>query len=138
MTQTLTIGKLATAAGVHVETIRYYQRCGLLAEPPKPLGGQRHYPAAAVERLQFIKRAQALGFTLAEISDLLSLDGTSDCQQASALARHKLALVRQKMADLAAIRCVLESLISQCEQNPGQQHCPVIAEMAGIPCQQIT
>lgn len=111
MQQKLTIGKLAQAAGVHVETIRYYQRQGLLEEPPKPLGGQRHYPATAVQRMTFIKRAQALGFTLAEVDSLLALDGASNCHEARELATHKLVLVRQKITDLHTIEVALEALV---------------------------
>ena len=69
----LTIGRLAQSAGVNVETIRYYQRVGLLKEPEKPAYGYRHYPPDTVARIRFIKRAQQLGFTLEEISELLSL-----------------------------------------------------------------
>jgi MerR family mercuric resistance operon transcriptional regulator len=98
MTQTFTIGKLAQAAGTHVETIRYYQRRGLLSKPVKPHGGQRHYPAAAVQQLQFIKRAQTLGFTLDDVSHLLALDGVNHCQQVRELAAIKLTLIQKKMA----------------------------------------
>lgn len=79
----LTIGRLAAAAGVNVETIRYYQRRGLLDEPNKPFQGYRHYPDDTVKRVRFIKRAQALGFTLEEIAGLLRLDG-GDCCAAAA------------------------------------------------------
>ena len=74
MVTELTIGKLAEAADVNIETIRYYQRRGLLEEPPKPFRGHRRYPPDTVKRVRFIKRAQALGFTLAEVSGLLRLD----------------------------------------------------------------
>jgi hypothetical protein len=77
----LTIGKLAAAAGVNIETIRYYQRRGLLDEPPKPFGGQRRYPLAMAKRVRFIKRAQALGFTLSEIGALLRLDAACACTE---------------------------------------------------------
>ena len=79
MQKELTIGRLAALAGVSVETIRYYQRRGLLAEPRKPLGGHRHYPADVAKRLRFIKRAQTLGFTLEETASLLQLDGADCC-----------------------------------------------------------
>ena len=128
MERKLSIGKLAQAAGVPIETIRYYQRCGLVDTPPKPLGGQRHYPADAVQRLQFIKRAQALGFTLAEVGSLMALDEASNCLEARALAAQKLQLVRQKIADLSTIGLALETLIQQCDQ--GQQVCcPIIGQI---------
>lgn len=81
MATELTIGKLADAAGVNVETIRYYQRRGLLDEPAKPLGGHRRYPVDMVKRLRFIKRAQALGFTLSEVGGLLTLDESCACAE---------------------------------------------------------
>jgi MerR family mercuric resistance operon transcriptional regulator len=131
MQQRLTIGKLAQAAAVHVETIRYYQRLGLLEEPPKPLGGQRHYPAAAAQRLQFIKRSQALGFTLSEVGSLLALDGVGNCAQARELATHKLALIAQKMADLSAMQQTLEALVQQCDEGQHQPGCPIIERILG-------
>ena len=82
----LTIGQLATAAGVNVETIRYYQRLGLLDEPEKPAGGHRRYPAEQVKRLRFIKRAQALGFTLTEVAALLTLEQANACTETRDLA----------------------------------------------------
>lgn len=128
MKRHLTIGKLARAAEVNIETIRYYQRCGLIAIPLKPLGGQRHYPVSAVQRLQFIKREQALGFTLAEIGNLLSLDEVSNCHEGRELAIQKLALVKQKIAGLKGIELALEDLVQQCEK--GQQACcPIITQM---------
>ena len=85
MATELTIGKLADAAGVNVETIRYYQRRGLLDEPAKPLGGHRRYPVDMVKRLRFIKRAQALGFTLSEVGGLLTLDESCACAETRAV-----------------------------------------------------
>lgn len=128
MERQLTIGKLAQAAEVNIETIRYYQRCGLMAIPPKPLGGQRHYSPSAVERLHFIKRAQALGFTLAETGNLLSLNGVNNCHEGRELALQKLALVKQKIADLRGVELALEASIQQCEK--GQQVCcPIISQI---------
>lgn len=89
MLSELTIGKLAKIANVNIETIRYYQRRGLLDEPPKPLGGHRRYSPEQAKRVSFIKRAQALGFTLEEIGRLLSLDAACDCNQARLLALSK-------------------------------------------------
>src|SRR5438876_3640410 len=95
----LSIGAVARAAAVNVETIRYYQRRGLLDEPAKPLGGYRRYSADMSKRVRFIKRAQALGFTLTEVGGLLGLDEACACAETLALAVRKLALIEQKMAD---------------------------------------
>ncbi|MEX6503812.1 Hg(II)-responsive transcriptional regulator [Pseudomonas zhanjiangensis] len=122
----LTIGQLAKAAGVTVETIRYYQRRSLLIEPSKPLGGHRRYPQEMVRRLHFIKRAQALGFTLSEVEDLLALDGASACSATRALAAHKREAIEKKIDDLAAMRGALDRLIRQCDQGGGKAGCPTI------------
>ena len=99
--QGFTIGHLATAAGVNVETIRYYQRIGLIDEPVKPAQGYRRYPAATVERIRFIKRAQELGFSLDEITDLLSLNDR-DCDEARTITEHKQEIIQQRIDDLRA------------------------------------
>ncbi|SDX75686.1 MerR family transcriptional regulator, mercuric resistance operon regulatory protein [Collimonas sp. OK242] len=125
MATELTIGKLAEAAGVNVETIRYYQRRGLLDEPAKPLGGHRRYPADMSKRVRFIKRAQALGFTLSEVGGLLSLDEAHACTDTRALAARKLILIDQKMADLAVMRQMLGGLMQQCVGD-GHAVCPII------------
>ncbi|WP_020681921.1 Hg(II)-responsive transcriptional regulator [Marinobacterium rhizophilum] len=130
MATELTIGKLAEAAKVNVETIRYYQRRGLLDEPPKPLGGYRRYSADQVKRVRFIKRAQMLGFTLSEIGLLLSLDDTSLCHETREMAAHKLAMIEQKMADLSAMRQVLNDLVQQCDAGIGGADCPIIDVLA--------
>ncbi|MBM3105856.1 Hg(II)-responsive transcriptional regulator [Pseudomonas sp. V1] len=131
MSAELTIGKLAKAAGVTVETIRYYQRRGLLAEPTKPLGGHRRYPAEMAKRLRFIKRAQALGFTLSEIVGLLTLNEACACADTRALAARKLILIEQKMAELATMRQVLGELVVQCYAGDGGTPCPIIEVLAG-------
>lgn len=92
--ENLTIGALARAAGVNVETIRYYQRRGLLREPARPHGGIRRYKKADLDRVQFVKAAQRLGFSLREIAELLRLEDGTQCEEASALAEHKLSDVR--------------------------------------------
>jgi MerR family mercuric resistance operon transcriptional regulator len=129
MSAKLTIGKLAKAAGVNIETIRYYQRRGLLDEPTKPMGGHRHYSADDVERLRFIKRAQALGFTLSEVGGLLTLEACA-CKETQALAAHKLAMIEQKMAHLAAMRQVLGELVQQCDSGNDDAACPIINALA--------
>jgi MerR family mercuric resistance operon transcriptional regulator len=130
MSASLSIGKLARAAGVNVETIRYYQRRGLLAQPPKPLGGQRRYPTETARRVRFIKRAQALGFTLDEIGTLLALDRARACAPTRTLAEHKRALLEHKIADLTALHVALEELIQQCDTHRGETKCPIIETLA--------
>ena len=125
MSTGMTIGKLAEAAGVNVETIRYYQRRGLLEEPAKPLYGQRRYSLEQAKRVQFIKRAQALGFTLAEVGQLLLLNEARSCKTTRALAAHKLELIDEKMADLGAVRKALGKLVQQCDAGDGAK-CPII------------
>ncbi len=122
----LTIGKLAGAAGVNIETIRYYQRRGLLDEPPKPLGGHRRYSAEQAKRVSFIKRAQALGFTLDEVGTLLTLDSACGCANTRTLAARKRALIEQKMADLKAMHQALGDLIQQCDAGGSTRSCPII------------
>ncbi len=118
----LTIGKLAQQAGVNVETIRYYQRVGLLQKPVKPLEGYRRYPEAMIARVCFIKRAKDLGFTLKEILELLSLDD-GDCEEVRTLAERKHAIIKQRIDDLHAMLVALDDLIDQCrlhtDNTPG-------------------
>jgi MerR family mercuric resistance operon transcriptional regulator len=120
----LTIGKLAEQAGVNVETIRYYQRRGLLDEPKK-LGGYRRYPSDTAKRVRFIKRAQGLGFTLEEITGLLRLDAAGACAETRELAAHKLALIDEKLAELGAMRRGLAGLLAKCGENQNRA-CPII------------
>ncbi|HEY9097350.1 MAG TPA: Hg(II)-responsive transcriptional regulator [Thiobacillus sp.] len=122
----LTISKLARDASVNVETIRFYQRRGLLAEPVKPLGGIRHYAQADVARVLFIKAAQRIGFTLDEIAQLLNLDDGMHCSEARAIAEHKLEMVREKLADLQRIETALAQLVGRCEASKGKVSCPLI------------
>ena len=129
MTEDLTISKLAQAAGSSVETIRYYQRRGLLDEPAKPPGGHRRYSVAIAKRLRFIKRAQALGFTLTEVGGLLTLDESCACLETRVLAARKLEMIEQKLADLTAIRGVLAELVRQCESGDSAA-CPIIDVLA--------
>ena len=122
----LTIGSLADEAGVNVETIRYYQRRGLMPEPDKPAQGYRRYDATTVKRVRFIKRAQALGFTLEEIGGLLELDEAHACAETRELASHKLEAIETKLADLAAMRRALMTLLRQCDAGAMKGNCPII------------
>ena len=124
--QTTTISGLARAAGVNVETIRFYQRRGLLIEPDKPLGGIRRYGEAEVARMLFIKAAQRIGFTLDEIAQLLQLDDGTRCSEARTIAEHKLADVRQRLQDLQRIEAALAQLVDRCASRRGQVNCPLI------------
>jgi MerR family mercuric resistance operon transcriptional regulator len=121
----LTIGKLAKQANVTIETIRHYQRKGLLIEPEKPVSGYRQYPSEAISRLRFIKRAQQSGFTLKEISELLSLDN-EHCEDVQKLAEQKRQQIDEQIRDLTALRNVLDGLVKGCEQDQSNQHCYLI------------
>lgn len=127
--ENLTIGVFAKAAGVNVETIRFYQRKGLLSEPNKPSGSIRRYGNADVTRVRFVKSAQRLGFSLDEIAELLRLDDGAHCDEASQLAEHKLQDVREKMADLARLEAVLSGLVRACHARKGNVSCPLIASL---------
>ena len=126
MSDILTIGMLAKRGGVHVETIRYYERRDLLDQPSKPDGGFRRYPEEAVKRILFIKRAQALGFTLGEIHDLLALDERKACTETRGIAARKLGMIEKKIADLSKIRKALTRLVRSCDQSEVGTSCPVI------------
>lgn len=127
----LTIGKLAQAAGVHVETIRFYQRKGLLAEPARPLGGVRGYGAAEVARVRFIKSAQRLGFTLDEIAQLLRLADGTQCVEARTIAEQKLAQVRARLSDLRQMETALLAHIQNCATVGNAAPCPLIDALQG-------
>ena len=129
--ENLTIGVFAKAAGVNVETIRFYQRKGLLLEPDKPYGSIRRYGEADVTRVRFVKSAQRLGFSLDEIAELLRLEDGTHCEEASSLAEHKLKDVREKMADLARMEAVLSELVCACHARRGNVSCPLIASLQG-------
>lgn len=125
----LTIGRFAMAGGVTVETVRFYQRKGLLPQPRKPYGGIRRYGAADVTRVQFVKSAQRLGFSLDQIADLLRLEDGTHCEEASGLAQSKLLDVREKLADLARIEAALSALLSACHMRQGSVSCPLISSL---------
>ena len=122
---TMTISRAAEEVGIGVETIRYYQRIGLIEEPEKPLSGYRSYPPETVERLHFILRAKQLGFSLAEIESLLAL-GDGSCRESMLVAQTKLSLIQQKIADLQGLEQVLQRVVDACESNPDTHGCPLI------------
>lgn len=125
----LTIGSLARASGIGVETIRFYQRKGLVPEPQRPLGGIRRYGPTDVARLRFVKSAQQLGFSLDEVADLLRLEDGTHCQEARRLAEHKLADVQAKLARLGRIESALSELIGRCGVTKGRVRCPLITAL---------
>lgn len=129
--QILTIGAFAKAAGVNVETIRFYQRKGLLPEPNRPVGGIRRYGPADVARVRFVKTAQRLGFNLDEVGQLLRLEDGTHCSEAAELAALRLTDVRAKLADLARIEAVLSQLVNECHAKRGKVSCPLIDSLHG-------
>ena len=127
--QDMTIGVLARQAGVNLETIRYYQRRGLLPEPDKPLCGIRRYSDMDVTRIKFIKRAQHLGFTLEEVGALLKLEDGTHCTEARAIAAEKLIDVRKRLDGLRGIEHTLQTLVAECATQRGNVCCPLIASL---------
>lgn len=120
------ISELAHDAGVHVETIRYYQAIDLLPQPGREYGRIRRYGADHLNRVRFIKRAQALGFSLEEVATLLGLSDGEHCAETKALAEKKLAMVEEKLNDLTVIGKVLRGLVSECAKGSRKSGCPII------------
>ena len=123
---TFTIAVLAHRAGVGVETIRFYQRKGLIPKPERPVDGVRRYGPDDVERVHSIKAAQRVGFTLAEIAQLMSLRSGAQRAEARELAERKLGEVRRQLADLQQIESTLVALIGRCNANEPDVPCPMI------------
>jgi MerR family mercuric resistance operon transcriptional regulator len=125
-----TIGRLAANAGVNVETVRYYQRIKLMPVPKRTPGhGARRYRNGELRRLRFIKTAQALGFTLEEVADLIKLDDGTRCSEARDIATRKLVVVREHLRDLQNIERTLAGLVRQCESRRGAVRCPLIERL---------
>jgi len=129
--ENLTIGAFAKAAGVHVETIRFYQRKSLLVEPKRPYGSIRRYGAADVARVKFVKAAQRLGFSLDEIGELLRLEDGTHCSEAAGLATPRLADVRARLDDIMRMEQVLSKLVNECSAHDGHVSCPLIDALHG-------
>lgn len=127
----MTIGELAAAAGVPPATVRYYERRGLLAPAPRTRSGYRVYDADSVRRLRFIKHAQALGFSLEDVQELLALRVTEpgSCTQVEATTREKLGHVRGRLRELRRMERVLVSLLHDCELRQPTDECPVLASL---------
>jgi len=127
----LTIGAFAKAAGVNVETVRFYQRKGLLLEPDRSYGKIRRYGEADVRRVKFVKSAQRLGFSLDQVGELLKLEDGTHCSEAARLAALRLADVRVRLADLTRMEAALAKLVRTCDTRRGQVSCPLIAALHG-------
>jgi len=129
MREGVTIGRLAKAAGVNVETIRYYQRRGLIAEPHKPLGGHRRYPSVVVDEIAFIRRAQQLGFSLAEVKSLMELADGRNLKATRLIAEKKHANLELHIAQLSRMRRRLKSLIDK-SRKAVKGPCPIIEALS--------
>lgn len=129
MKSAMTIGRAAKAAGVNVDTIRYYQRRELLEEPELPAGGQRQYGEDTIRRVRFIKRAQGLGFSLEEVRNLLELEDGDNCSRTRAIALRKLQLIEERIADLSRMRESLGGLVALCSAGKRPKACPIIASL---------
>jgi len=129
----LKLGDLAAAAGVNRETIRYYERRGLVAEPPRSGKGYRLYGADAERRIRFIKQAQALGFTLEEVAELLELrvSATATCADVRERAQQKVADVERRIAALEAMRRTLTGIAAQCHGTGPVGDCPILDALEG-------
>jgi MerR family mercuric resistance operon transcriptional regulator len=126
----MTIGHLARESGVHFETIRYYQRLGLMPIPNRPLRSVRRYGNEAVSRLSFIKRAQALGFSLDEVKLLLHLSAGEHCAETRTLAEQKMQIVKKKISELRGIQAALDQLIHACGTGRKGRGCPIVEKLS--------
>ena len=130
---TLTIGQLAQHAGVGVETVRFYEREGLISEPPRRPSGYRDYPPETVTRIVFIRRAKELGFSLKEISELLELRvrPRRNCAHVKQRADAKITDIDAKIGSLRRMRRALKSLAKACEERTPTTECPILASLDG-------
>jgi len=130
----MTIGQLARQADVSVQTVRYYERRCLLPEPPRSPSGYRQYPGDALRRLRFIRRAQDVGFTLAEIEELLDLrTGTeSQCREAESTAASAIERVDARMSELSRMKTALASLLDSCRNRAPAGDCPLIEALEDL------
>ncbi|MGW6196955.1 MerR family transcriptional regulator [Kribbella sp. NPDC055110] len=121
--------ELADQVGVNTQTLRYYERRGLLEAPPRTVGGYRDYPVSAVDLLRFVKRAQELGFTLDEVEELLHLDGggPDGCDAARALAEHRRDDLAARIADLQRMHDSLSALVETCDLPRADRRCALLA-----------
>jgi MerR family mercuric resistance operon transcriptional regulator len=125
----LTIGALAAQAGVNVETIRFYQRKGIVPVPSRPERGVRNYSKDHVDRVRFIKAAQLWGFTLGEVADLLRLQDGMACDATRRIAEERLAVVTDRMRELRNVAEALRRAIAECRARRGRVSCPLITSV---------
>ena len=132
---TLRTAQVAKLAGVNVETLRFYERKGILPQPPRRSSGYREYPPETVERVRFIKRAQELGFSLKEVQDLLDLKERAGARSGRIrrVAEGKLEEIEQKIRDLEAMKKSLAALLSACDGKKPIASCPIIESLSGCP-----
>jgi Hg(II)-responsive transcriptional regulator len=126
----MTIAAVASEAEVGVETVRYYERRGLIEQPTRKVGAYRRYDSSHVERIRFIKRAQELGFSLEEIEDLLKLQDGTDRRTIRTIATKRLEQIRKRITDLKRMEKTLARALDECE-GEGRPHCPIIGAMNG-------
>ncbi len=119
-----TIGKLAKELDINVETIRFYEKKGLISQPIKPENGYRLYSSVIADKLRFIAKAKVLGFTLKEISSLMSME--HNCAQVESLGLQKLDIIRNKISDLQRLESVISKMTNSCKTNQDQYSCPII------------
>lgn len=126
----LTIGQVAKHAGVGVETIRFYEREGLIDKPERRPSGYRQYPSSVIDRIQFIRHAKQLGFSLGEIGDMFALqvDSANSCRDVREKAQEKIDEIEQKMASLERIRVALQRLVEKCNDGTTVEGCPILDE----------
>ena len=125
----LFIGALAAQAGVNVETIRFYQRKGIVPLPPRPERGARRYARDCLDRVRFIKAAQSWGFTLSEVADLLRLQDGMVCDATRRIAEDRLAVVTNRMRELRQVASALRRAIADCRARRGRVSCPLISSL---------
>lgn len=125
----LRIGEVASRAGVRIDTVRYYERAGLLPEPARRPSGYRVYNTTAVRRLRFIRRAKTLGFSLEEIGELLDISAKRDVRAVKRAAQKKLAAVDARLAELQRVRDALAGLIDHCPGHGRAENCPILAAL---------
>ena len=132
--ETLTIGRVAKRAGVPIDTVRYYERRGLIPRPQRTASGYRDFPGETVQQIRFIKRAQELGFALEEIQGLLALrlSGRAKCADVMHVAEHKLKLIEDKITDLRAMRRALKKLVASCHTESSILECPIIENLEQV------
>lgn len=132
-TKTLTIGRLAQEVGINLETVRYYERQGLLPKPPRSKSGYRQFPRDAVRRLKFVRRAQQLGFSLREIRELLALRISSRINTAEIRRRteSKIADIEGKIATLESMKKSLRKMVESCAECASDSKCPILESLDG-------